>query len=233
MFHPGDFYSFNLFRREKLHSILVVVFLLNSLLYRHDVKAVYFSIFFKYEFLELTYWCIFHSFSVTFCYIHAHYIYLRSRTPHSCYIFSLFSGTFFSKKVVWTRQNLLPSAEHLLSAQQSIQQYAHELRATVLQQLPNFGSRFDCLLVSIVKCVPLNYHARDFFERVVVPRWTYRDYDSVPRAAQLLSVKHNEWACCCHHFVIQLLYSSRNNYPVSVFLLTESFYLCSSITSKT
>lgn len=79
----------------------------------------------------------------------------------------------------------------------------------------------------------LNYHARDFFERVVVPRWTYRDYDSVPRAAQLLSVKHNEWACCCHHFVIQLLYSSRNNYPVSVFLLTESFYLCSSITSKT
>lgn len=92
--------------------------------------------------------------------MHANCIYSVELLTHAVFSVSLPGPSFLQEKVVCARQNLLPSAEHLLSAHTG---------HTVLQQLPHFGTRFDCLLVSIVKCVPLKYHPGDFLEGIVVP----------------------------------------------------------------
>lgn len=119
-------------------------------------------------FFNMNFWNLyidtFHWFSVPFHYMHANCIYSVELLTHAVFSVSLPGPSFLQEKVVWARQNLLPSAEHLLSAQQDVQQHVYELMATVLLQLPHFGTRFDCLLVSIVKCVPLKYHPGDFLK---------------------------------------------------------------------
>ena len=159
--------------------------------------------------------------------MHANCIYSVELLTHAVFSVSLPGPSFLQEKVVWARQNLLPSAEHLLSAQQDIQQHVYELMATVLQQLPHFGTRFDCLLVSIVKCVPLKYHPGDFLEGIVVPteEWTCWDHDSVLRAAQLLSVTHSDWACCCHAFVSHSCFIVAKTITLCLNLFTHNIFL--------
>lgn len=132
---------------------------------------------------------------------------------------SLFQDFFLREKYIRARQNVLPSAEHLLPAQQYTQQHTHKPMAAFLPQQPYFGTRVKCLLVPTVKSpwMPLWIIMLEILEGVVVPTQEvaapFEGCNLVPREVQLLAARHHDGACCCHRSVPHICYISSLSLP--------------------
>lgn len=77
---------------------------------------------------------------------------------------SLFQDFFLQEKYIRARQNTLPSAEHLLSAQQCMQQHTHKPTAAFLTTAALLWHQSQTLSGShceISLGASVNYHARD------------------------------------------------------------------------
>lgn len=146
---------------------------------------------------------------------------------------SLFQDFFLQEKYIRAGQNTLPSAEHLLSAQQCMQQHTHKPVAAFLPQQPYFGTRVKRLLVPPVKSpwVPLWIIMLEILEGVVVPAQEvaapFEGCNLVPGEVQLLAARHHDWAGCCHRFVPHICYilTKITLLSLSAFLLLACFYL--------
>lgn len=216
----GDFNSLNLFRREKLCSFLVVVFLLNSLFYSHDVQAVYFCRMLFLIWISGTYILTHIQCSIS---LYACQLYLLCRTPHSCCLFSLSSRTFFSprkgcmsqtKSAAFCWTPVVSSTGHTAACL-----WAHGnclATATTLWHQIWLLTGFHC------EMCPSEVSSWRFSWRDC---GTYRGMNMLgpwlSSKSSTATVSKTQWLgmllpCFC---VTQLLYSSKNNYP-----LPQSFY---------